>query len=76
LRERFQESFLCSLFGLTTIAKEPVRDMKNSRAVASDNFREGRLVFRACLPRQFEFRGLFVTVRQKRSSVGCQNRER
>jgi hypothetical protein len=54
LRERFQKSFLRSLFGLTTIAKEPVRDMKNSGAVASHNFREGRLVFRSRLLRQFE----------------------
>jgi len=67
LRERLQESFLRGLFGLTAIAKETMRDMKNSRAKASYNLSEGRLVVRACAPRQFEFGRLFVTVRQKRS---------
>ena len=44
--------------------------MKDSRAVASNDLSERRLVFRACLTRQFEVRRLFVTVRQKRSSFG------
>jgi hypothetical protein len=70
LRERLQESFLRGLFGLTAIAKETKRDMKNSRAVASNNFSEGRFIFSACATRQFEFGRLFVTVRQKRSSIG------
>jgi len=68
LRERFQKSFLRSLFGLIAIAKEAMRDVKNSRAVPSNNFCKCRLVFRACLPRQFEIGRLFINVRQKRLS--------
>jgi len=55
---------------MASIAKKPVSNMKDSGAVASNNLCERRLVFRACVPRQFEIGGLFVTVRQKRSSIG------
>jgi len=67
LRERFQESFLRRFLGLTAIAKKPVRNMEDSRAVAANNFSERRLVFGACLLRQLEVGRLFVTVRQKSS---------
>jgi hypothetical protein len=70
LRERLQERFLGGVFGLAAVAEKSMRDMKDSGAVSSDNFCEGRLVFCACLPRQFKIGRLFVTVRQKRSSVG------
>ena len=43
--------------------------MKNPGAESANNFGERTFIFRACLARQFEFRGLFVTVRQKRSSI-------
>jgi len=41
--------------------------MKNPRAESANDFGERTFIFRACMARQFEFRGLFVTVRQKRS---------
>ena len=67
MRESFQERFLGRFFSVTAIAKEPMSDMKNPWAESSDNFGERSFIFGARLPRQFEFGGLFVTVRQKRS---------
>jgi len=67
LREGFQESLLRGLLSMTTISKEPVGDVENPRAESSDNLCERSFIFSARLPRQFEFGGLFVTVRQKRS---------
>jgi hypothetical protein len=67
LREGFQEGFLRGLFGLAAIAEEPVCYMENSGAESSHNFGERTFIFSARLARQFEFGGLFVTVRQKRS---------
>ena len=67
LGERFQESFLGRFLGLAAIPEKSMRDMENSGAVAPNNFRECRLIFRAGLSRQFEIGRLFVNVRQKRS---------
>jgi hypothetical protein len=50
--------------------------MENPRAEATNDFGKRTLSFSARLTRQLELGGLFVTVRQKRSSIGCQNRER
>jgi hypothetical protein len=44
--------------------------VENSGAVTANDFSKGRLVFRARQARQFEIGRLFVTVRQKRSSIG------
>jgi len=41
--------------------------VENPRAKSSNNFRERTFIFGTRLARQFEFGGLFVTVRQKRS---------
>jgi len=67
LRKGLQECFLGRFFGVTAIAKKPVRDVEDPGAVAADNFRKRTLVLRAGLARQLEIGGLFVTVRQKRS---------
>jgi hypothetical protein len=65
LRERFQESFLCGFFSLTSIAKESMRDLKDSRAESSNDFSERRLIVFAREAGQFNFRSVFVPVRQK-----------
>jgi len=67
LGEGFQESLLRGLLSMTTISKEPVGDVENPGAESPDNFHERTFILRAGLARQFEFRGVFVTVRQKRS---------
>jgi hypothetical protein len=71
LRECFQERFLRCFFSVTTIAKESVRYVENSGTVSANDFSKRRFIFRAGLARQFEIGGLFVTVRQKRSSDAC-----
>jgi hypothetical protein len=65
LRECFQESFLRGFFGLAAIAKESMRDMKNSRAESSHNFSERRFIVFTREAGQFNFRSVFVPVRQK-----------
>jgi hypothetical protein len=67
LRKGLQESFLRRFFGLAAIAKEPMRNVEYSRAIASNNFRECRFVFRARPAGQFQVGRMFVTVRQKLS---------
>jgi len=66
LCEGFQEGFLCGLFGLAAIPKEPVSNVEDSRAEASNDFGEGILIFVAREAGQFNFGRLFVVVRQKR----------
>jgi hypothetical protein len=41
--------------------------MEDPRAKTSNDFGKRSFIFRASFARQFEFGGLFVTVRQKRS---------
>ena len=65
LREGFQKSFLRGFFSLTSIAKESMRDMKDPRAESSKDFRERRLIVFAREAGQFNFRSVFVPVRQK-----------
>ena len=67
LSKCFQKSLLGRLFGVTAIAKEPVRHMENPGTVSEDDFGKRRFIFRAGLARQFEIGSLFVTVRQNRS---------
>jgi len=66
LRERLQKSFLGGVFRLAAIAKESVRHVEDSGAVAANDLSEGRFIFGACETRQFKVRRLIVTVRQKR----------
>jgi len=68
LRERFQKNFLCRIFRLTSFAKEPAGNAKNSRTKSSYYFREGRLVAFLRSSRQVEFGGLFNPTLQMRSS--------
>jgi len=65
LRECFQKGFLGGFFSLTSIAKESMRDMKDSGAESSHDFRERRLVVFAREAGQFNFGSVFVPVRQK-----------
>jgi hypothetical protein len=69
LRERFQKNFLRRIFHLTSFAKEPACDAKNSGTESSYYFREGRLVASLRLSRQVEFGGLFNPTLQMRSST-------
>jgi hypothetical protein len=69
LRERFQKNFLRRIFHLTSFAKKPAGDAKNSRTKPSYDFRKGRLVASLRLSRQVEFGGLFNPTLQMRSST-------
>jgi hypothetical protein len=68
LGESFQENLLRRVFNLAALAKKFGGDPEHSRAVAANYFSKGGLVFCLRLVRQLEVRGLFVAVRQKRSS--------
>jgi hypothetical protein len=52
---------------MAPISKEPVGHVENPGAESANNFRERTFILCTRLARQFEFGGLFVTVRQKRS---------
>ncbi|HYW72752.1 MAG TPA: hypothetical protein VE961_17135, partial [Pyrinomonadaceae bacterium] len=67
LRKGFQECFLRGFFGLAAIPKKSMSDMENPGTESSHNFGERTFILSPRLARQFEFGGLFVTVRQKRS---------
>src|SRR5437868_14535798 len=58
LRKRFQKGLLRCFFSQTSLAKKSISNMKDPGAVTSNDFSEGRLVFRACLTRQLEVRRL------------------
>jgi len=69
MRECFQESFLRGFFGLTSVAKETVRNVEHARAEAANDFGKGGLVGIAREAGQFNFGRLFVVVRQQCSSI-------
>jgi len=69
LGKRLEERFLRGFFSLAAIPEKSMRDMEDPVTVTADNFRKSRLVVRACLARQLEIGRLFVSVRQKRSSI-------
>jgi len=69
LGEGLQKNVLSRFLNQAALPEKSTGDLEHSRAIASDDLGEGRLISGACLLRQVEVRRLFEAAGQKRSSL-------